>query len=100
MKKNMTQNKTSIINTVEKVDTTVEHVVQDTDRMMDPIRKSVFKRFPISFTLLVTFGVTATLFGFERIISEIAWLNERPLLILISGILVLVLTGTLYKKLG
>jgi energy-converting hydrogenase Eha subunit E len=71
----------------------------DADLVLQPVRKSIIKRFPVAFTLAVTFGVASIFFGFERIISEITFLNERPVLILILGIVILAATGTLYKKL-
>jgi hypothetical protein len=57
-------------------------------------------RIPIFATLLVAFGVSATFFGIERLIVEIAWLNERPFLIFISGTVALIVSGKLYQKLG
>lgn len=80
-------------NAVQQTETTIEQTVQ-------PIRKSVLKRFPILFLLIVTFGVTATFFGIEQILLQFDLLQRYPWLILASGIGALVLTGTLYKKLG
>ena len=96
--------KKELKNTVEGVITTVEVGVNTIEKKIDhavaPTRKSFFKRFPIISVLLVTFGVSSTFLGFERIIIETPYLFERPYLILSIGIGVLVLTGTLYKKLG
>lgn len=85
-----------LLNSLEIAVNTVEHEV---DTLVEPTRKNVLKRFPIFFTLIVTFGVSATFFGFERLLVDITYLNDRPLLILSIGILTLVVTGTLYKKL-
>lgn len=83
--------------------TTINNVVSKTtsevDNYIAPIRKSVLQRFPILFSLLVTFGATTTFLGFEKIISQIGVLDRNPLLVLIVGMSVLALTGTLYKKL-
>jgi hypothetical protein len=62
-------------------------------------RDGVFQRFPLLFTLLGTFGLVATLYGFENIMDEIG-LSERPFLLLGIGIITLVITGGLYKKLN
>lgn len=70
-------------------------VTHDAERVVRPISK----RYPTLFLLLVTFGFVATLYGFERVIGSVPYLGERPLLILCIGIVVLVVTGTLYKKL-
>lgn len=88
---------THVVSTVEK---TVSSVMQEADSYVEPVRKSAFTRFPTLFIILVTFGVATTFFGFERLIADIAFLNNRPLLILLLGVSVLAGTGTLYKKLG
>lgn len=63
-------------------------------------RDHAFARFPLLFTLLATFGVVATFYGFQGILEKIPLLAEDPYISLIIGILILVLTGKLYKKLG
>ena len=85
---------------VTSVTKTVENAVSHTNQVLEPIRQSVFKRFPTIFALLVTVGASATFFGIERMIVSIPWLDTRPWLILFSGVFLLVLTGRLYKKLG
>jgi surface polysaccharide O-acyltransferase-like enzyme len=62
-------------------------------------RNSAFERFPLFFTLLATFGVVATFYGFERLIDKVDWLANNPYILLTVGILTLVVTGSLYKKL-
>ncbi len=84
---------------VEKVTKKVENVVETTDQVIVPLRRSAFRRFPTMFTLLVTFGVGATFFGIERIITVTPWLSERPWFIFASGIFILAVTGSLHKKL-
>ena len=62
-------------------------------------RNSTFNRFPLLFTLLGAFGVVATFYGFERLIDKLDFLADNPLILLGIGILTLIFTGTLYKKL-
>jgi hypothetical protein len=62
-------------------------------------RQAVFERFPLLFTLLGSFGLVATFYGFEGLIDRFDLLANNPLLILITGLLVLAGTGSLYKKL-
>jgi len=62
-------------------------------------RDSVFGRFPLLFTMLSTFGLVATLYGFEKVIDEIDFLANRPWAILGLGLSTLLFTGALYKKL-
>lgn len=82
----------------------LEHKLSETGRGVDtyinPLRTSVLKRFPIVFSLLTTLGVATTFLGFEKLVSGIPLLNDNPLLMLIVGIIILALTGTLYKKLS
>lgn len=85
---------------IDSVTKRVERVMEETGRVIDPVRHSLLKRFPILITFLVTFGVVATFYGAERLINEIDWLNERPLLILLLGVSALAFTGKLYQKLG
>ena len=66
---------------------------------VDRGRQAVFERFPLPFTLLATFGLVATFYGFEGLIDRIDLLANNPWLILGSGIAVLAATGSLYKKL-
>jgi hypothetical protein len=62
-------------------------------------RQSAFHRFPLLFTLLTTFGLVSTLYGFERVIDKVDFLNANPFILLGIGLLTLIITGTLYKKL-
>ncbi len=62
-------------------------------------RDNAFNRFPLLFTLLGAFGVVATFYGFEGLIDQISFLADNPFIILGTGLLVLILTGSLYKKL-
>jgi uncharacterized integral membrane protein len=82
----------------------VEGIVSKTTTTVDsyiaPVRTSVLKRYPVLFSLLVTFGVAMTFLGFEKIVTQIAFLDNNPFILLIVGITILALTGTLYKKLN
>ena len=62
-------------------------------------RDSAFSRFPILFSLSTTFGLVATLYGFEKVIDKIDFLNTQPEILLLVGLVTLAGTGTLYKKL-
>ncbi|HEX9594531.1 MAG TPA: hypothetical protein VF996_00110 [Candidatus Saccharimonadales bacterium] len=61
-------------------------------------KRAVFERFPLVFTLLGSFGLVATFYGFERLIDSTA-LADSPWLLLGTGVLTLIVTGSLYKKL-
>ncbi len=65
---------------------------------MVPVWDSLFKRFPILLTFLVTFGIVATFYGVEGMINQVAWLRERPFHILLPCLCTLLVTGTLYQN--
>jgi len=88
-----------VVKTIDTAQKTVEEVYKEADSIVEPVRKSVLHRFPTLFLLLVTFGVVTVGSGFEKLVSQYQYLNERPWLILLIGLGTLVLTGTLYKKL-
>ena len=90
----------NVFSEIDTVARKVEGAVITTEKIVVPVRNSLFKRFPILLTLLVTFGVVATFYGVEGIIDQIAWLRERPFLILLAGLGALLFTGKLYQKLG
>lgn len=84
---------------IKKAETMSTTVTNQVDSYMAPMRKTAFERFPLLFSFLVTFGVTATFFGIEKILADVDIFTRFPLLILLIGIATLAFTGTLYKKL-
>lgn len=63
-------------------------------------RESTFSRFPLLFVLLSSFGLVATFYGFEKVIDQIDLFGKYPWLVLLTGIITLIITGSLYKKLN
>jgi hypothetical protein len=84
---------------IHSAGSTFKHVTHDVDELAKPIRENGLKRFPVVFALLSTFGLVSILYGFESIINGIPFLHDNPLVMLFVGVGILVLTGTLYKKL-
>jgi hypothetical protein len=78
----------------------IEQPLMEADKVIAPVRTSLFKRFPTLFTLIVTFGVGATFFGIERVFATIPLFNEHPWFTLTLGLVLLGVTGKLYAKLG
>jgi hypothetical protein len=62
-------------------------------------RKNSFERFPLLFTLMAAFGLVATTDGFQRLITKTPFLANNPYITLVIGLIILLITGTLYKKL-
>ncbi len=103
----MKQQKTILSDAAKVVEQTagaLDVAVSETEKKIEetvaPVRKHVLKRFPVLFLLLVTFGVTATISGIEGLMLQVVFLQNNPAAVLIIGLGLLVLTGTLYKKLG
>lgn len=61
--------------------------------------KSVFNRYPLTFSLLVIFGVTLMSQGIKELIFRVEIFKTQPLIMFSLGIIILIITGTLYKKL-
>ncbi len=78
----------------------IEQPLMEADKVIEPVRTSLFKRFPTLFTLVVTFGVGATFFGIERVFATIPLFNDHPWFTLVLGLVLLGVTGKLYAKLG
>ena len=100
MKKQLKKNLKPVIETVETIEDTVDTVVSKTDKIIDPARQSVARRYPTLFLLAVAFVVAAVAHGFNGLIENISVFAERPHYVLLLGIGILVVTGRFYKKLS
>lgn len=63
-------------------------------------RERLSQKYPFVFTMMAAFGLVATFYGLERIIDGIDLLANNPIIMLLTGIVALVITGQLYKRLG
>ncbi|HEY4478082.1 MAG TPA: hypothetical protein VJB09_02305 [Candidatus Paceibacterota bacterium] len=61
--------------------------------------KRVFHRYPITFGLLILVGVTALHEGLKGALRMTGLLDINPIYLLVTGILILIITGKIYKKL-
>jgi len=80
----------------------LKKVEETTDEMNKYFRrkgKSVFNRYPLIFALVVVVGATLMSQGIKELLFEIPFFNNSPFAMFLSGILILIITGTLYKKL-
>jgi hypothetical protein len=57
----------------------------------------VLKRYPLVFAFLVIFSVSAIMKGFGDLITQVAFFKQHPAILMVIGIVVLLLTGKLYK---
>lgn len=68
-------------------------------KKFDETRVGAKDRFPLLTALIATFGLVMLLAGFQRVIEKIEFLNNNPWLLVVSGLTILIITGTVYKKL-
>ena len=77
----------------------VENATMKVNQFMENKTQGVFNKYPVTFSFLVLFGVMSVLHGFDEIIFKIPLLNNHPIFVFLIGLLILIFTGTLYKRL-
>ncbi|MFA7191928.1 MAG: hypothetical protein WC089_01335 [Candidatus Paceibacterota bacterium] len=80
---------------IQKAENIIKHINHKAGKYTQP----VFDRYPLLFMFLLTFGVTAIIEGMRFFLEDVHFFKEHPLVLLSIGILILLFTGTLYKKL-
>lgn len=74
-----------------------EKVVENTNRSMEGRGRSMMKRYPITFSLLVVFGIVAIHDGIKGVFEEFGF-TQHPFILLIVGLVILIFTGTIFKR--
>lgn len=77
----------------------IESLAESTNASMNNRSRTVFRRYPLTFTLLTLLGATALHEGVKGIIDSIHIFEGHPFYLILIGLVVLIITGTLYKKL-
>jgi len=88
----MNKNEIDLLKQVEELTAKLNQLFSEKGRM-------VFSRYPLTFALLVVFGVTMVTQAVKDLLIKIPFLKNEPIIMLVMGILILIFTGTLYKKL-
>jgi len=78
----------------------IEDLTKEVNDHINKQGRGVFKRYPVTFALLATFGVTAVGSGLKAILDKVSIFKENPILLVFIGVLVLMFTGSLFKKLS
>lgn len=78
----------------------VTGVEKDLIQKLEHRRERLINHFPLWTALVATFGVVMIFYGFEKLIDRIPLLANNPWILLVTGLVVLVVTGTAYKKLN
>ena len=77
----------------------LENLSSQVNKIMASRARTVFARYPITFGLLILVGVIALHEGLKGILKEFGLFNLNPWYLLVLGIVILIITGRLYKKL-
>ena len=77
----------------------IENLSNQINKSMAPRAKSVFRRYPITFGLLILFGVISLNEGLKGVMKNYGLLDINPWYLFIGGLILLIITGTVYKKL-
>ncbi|MFA6325028.1 MAG: hypothetical protein WCX46_02260 [Candidatus Paceibacterota bacterium] len=85
----------------EKVDILkgIEDTTAKVNKVFGEKGRDVFSRYPLTFALLIVFGATLVTQGIKDLLLSIPFLKNSPFTMLGLGLLILIITGTLYKKL-
>lgn len=68
-------------------------------RQLETHRTNVSRKFPLWTALLATTGLVSVLYGLEKIIDRIDFFANYPWTLIIFGVVLLIVTGSTYKKL-
>lgn len=86
-------NKINIKDPVEKLEKQIENI----NKVNEERSKSILRKYPIIFSLLITFALVCILYGFELILSKIDFVTNNPWILVILGLTILISTGGAYK---
>ncbi len=78
----------------------IEDIAAKLNQIFSEKGRNVFSRYPLLFALLIVFGVTMVTQGVKDLLDRLTYFQDKPFTMLFMGILILVFTGTLYKKLA
>ena len=77
----------------------IEELTAKINQTLGEKSRNVFGRYPLTFALLILFGVTLVTQGIKDLLIQIPFFKNNPLIMLMAGLIILIITGTLYKKL-
>ena len=78
----------------------IEELTAKLNQIFGQKGRNVFGRYPLTFALLIVFGVVMVTDGMKEFLLQIPFFRNSPLVMIFAGLIVLLITGTLYKKLN
>jgi hypothetical protein len=82
----------------KEVERFVEETAFEAERKFASVRLKAFHRFPVLFLALTFSGGVMTVYGFEHLIEDFT--IRHPFIMLSMGLVTLVFTGALHKRLS
>ncbi len=77
----------------------VEEITSKANKVFAKKGRSVFEKYPLTFALLVIVGATLMSQGIKELLIQTPLFKDHPFIMFVVGVTILVLTGSLYKKL-
>ncbi|MFA6076782.1 MAG: hypothetical protein WC735_01760 [Candidatus Paceibacterota bacterium] len=77
----------------------IEDLSNKINQTVAPRTQAVLSKYPITFGLLILFGVMTVHEGLKGLMKDFGLLDLNPWYLLVAGLVILTITGTLYKKL-
>ena len=96
--RNIFEGSRGIYEILEEIESLTQKAETQLRKGVRPFKKSLIKRFPVFFLLLVTSGFAAVTYGMEHAISEHELLSHHPYYVLWAGVIILIITGAAYKQ--
>src|SRR3989344_4946347 len=78
----------------------LERLTEEVNNLANKKGRLFFHRYPITFALLALFGIVIVSESTKEILRSVGIFNLNPLVTLLIGLIILILTGTVYKKLN
>jgi hypothetical protein len=77
----------------------IERLTEELNDKMNARSKFVLRRYPLTFAIFILFGVVAVSEGVKGIIERVEFLNGHPWTMFLLGLIILLLVGSVYRKL-
>ncbi len=76
-----------------------QNIIQREEESVKKFRDTYANKYPWLFAVAGAFGIVSTFYGFEKIIDRIDLFADNPWILLATGLIILVVTGSFYNKL-
>lgn len=74
-------------------------IIKREEENVRKLRDTYANKYPWLFAIAGAFGLVSLFYGFEKIIDQIAIFADNPWILLATGLIILLITGSFYNKL-